>query len=145
VGCDALEEDGKYDMISMNFKVPFQTFSSTAENLWIDELSRANPYAYKIVINTSAATVRGLRTGDSVCVESRYGKVTGRLKTTELIHPECVGIGGTFGHWAKKMPIAYKKGAAYNNLLPPPSIERIDTISGQIDQCVRVKIYKING
>jgi len=33
----------------------------------------------------------------------------------------------------------------HNRLLPPPNLERIDTLSGQIDQCVRVKIYKAQG
>jgi hypothetical protein len=43
------------------------------------------------------------------------------------------------------MPIARGKGVMHNRLLPPPSLERIDTLSGQIDQCVRVKITKAQG
>jgi thiosulfate reductase/polysulfide reductase chain A len=85
---------------------------------------------------------KGLKDGDHVYVESRYGRVSGKLKATELIHPECLGIAGTFGHWARKMPISYGKGACYNDLLPPPSLDRVDTISGQIDSCIRVKVYK---
>jgi len=143
IPCSSNEEDNEYDMISVNFKVPFQTFSSSCENLWIDEISRANPYTYNIMVNSSVAEKKGLKSGDLVGVESKYGKASGRLRVTELIHPECVGIAGTFGHWAKKLPIARGKGAFYNDLLPSPSLERIDTISGQVDMCVRVKIYKI--
>jgi thiosulfate reductase/polysulfide reductase chain A len=142
--CSAHEEDDEYDLISTNHKVPFHTHSISAENLWIDEISVANPYTYNIMIHTSVADKKGLEESDKVCVESKYGgKVTGRLKVTELLHPECLAIAGTFGHWAKKLPIARGKGALYNSLLPPPNIERIDTLSGQIDMCVRVKIYKI--
>ncbi len=31
----------------------------------------------------------------------------------------------------------------HNKLLPPPSLGRIDTLSGQVDQCVKAKIYKV--
>jgi len=143
IPCSAHEEDKEYDLISVNFKVPFHTFSFSAENIWIDEISKANPYTYNIMVSSSVAEKKGLKDADFVGVESKYGKVSGRLKVTELIHPECVGIGGTFGHWAKNLPIARGKGVSYNELLPSPSLARIDTVSGQIDMCVRVKIYKI--
>jgi anaerobic selenocysteine-containing dehydrogenase len=142
ISCDALRADPEYDLISMNFKVPFHTFSISAENIWIDEISRANPYAYKVVMNSATARKKGLEEGIGVWVKSRHGKVYGNLRVTEAIHPECVGIAGTFGHWARKMPIAKGKGACYNDLLPPPSLERIDPISGQIDMCVKVKVYR---
>jgi len=142
IPCEAHEDDEEYDLMSTNCKIPTHQFSVTSENLWIDEMAVANPYSYNIMLNTSVAKTKGLETGDMVTVESRYGKFTGRLKATELIHPECVGTCGTFGHWAKGMPIAKNKGVLHNRLLPPPSVERIDTLSGQIDHCVRVKIYK---
>ncbi len=142
IPCPALEGDETYDLISMNFKVPFHTFSISAENLWIDEISRANPYTYKIMLNRITAERKGLRTGDSVWVTSPHGRIAGQLFVTELIHPESVGIGGTFGHWARKMPIARGKGACYNDLLPSPELDRIDPISGQIDMCVNVNITK---
>jgi len=142
IPCQALEEDGDYDLIATNAKVPTHQFSITTENLWLDEISVANPYTYNIMLHTSAAERKGLKTEDIVCVESRYGKITGKLKVTELIHPECIGTCGTFGHWAKGMPISKDKGVLHNQLLPPPSLERIDTLSGQVDQCIRVKIYK---
>jgi hypothetical protein len=31
----------------------------------------------------------------------------------------------------------------HNALLPKPTLDRIDTLSGQIDQCVAVKVYKV--
>jgi hypothetical protein len=59
------------------------------------------------------------------------------------VHPDCVNCCGTFGHWAKGMPISKDKGVLHNALLPKPTLDRIDTLSGQIDMCARVKIYKI--
>lgn len=142
IPCEAHESEDEFDLITTNCKIPTHQFSVTSENLWIDEIAAANPYSHSIMVNTSVAEKKGLRTGDLVTVESKYGSITGRLKVTELIHPECVGTCGTFGHWATGMPIAKGKGVMHNRLLPPPSLGRIDTLSGQIDQCVKVKIYK---
>jgi thiosulfate reductase/polysulfide reductase chain A len=143
IPCEACVEDGEYDLVATNNKVPTHQFSVTTENLWIDELGMTNPYTYHVMIHTSVAEQKGLRTGDKVCVESKYGKYTGRLKVTELVHPECVNCCGTFGHWAKGLPISRNKGVLHNALLPKPNLSRIDTLSGQIDMCVRVKIYKV--
>ena len=62
------------------------------------------------MLHTSAAERRGLKTGDLVCVESRYGKYVGRLRVTELVHPDCVNCSGSFGHWAKGLPISREEG-----------------------------------
>jgi anaerobic selenocysteine-containing dehydrogenase len=146
IPCESLEPNEEYDLLATNCKVPTHQFSVTCENLWIDEIATANPYSYNIMIHTSAADRKGLRTGDLVTVESEYGsKVEGRLRVTELVHPECVNTCGTFGHWAKGLPIAKGKGVLHNRLLPKPSLERIDTLSGQVDHCVRVKVFKKGG
>ncbi len=80
-----------------------------------------------------------------VVVESRYGREEGTLKVTELIHPECVGIPGIFGHWAARTRLSRGKGAGFNNLLPAPHGGRIDVVSGQVDSCVRVKVGRAGG
>jgi hypothetical protein len=41
------------------------------------------------------------------------------------------------------MPISMNKGVQHNELLPKPNMARIDELSGQIDMCVRVKVYKV--
>jgi anaerobic selenocysteine-containing dehydrogenase len=94
-------------------------------------------------MHTDAAKKRGIKTGDTVRVESKYGSYTGKIKVTELIHPECVNACGTFGHWAKGMPVSDKKGVSHNDLLPPPNMSRVDALSGQIDMCVRVRVSKV--
>jgi len=143
IPCEANRPDAEYDLIATNNKVPTHQFSVTTENLWIDEVAGKNPYTYSVMVHTSAAEKRGLKTGDTVCVESKYGKYTGRLRVTELVHPDCVNCCGSFGHWAKGMPISKDKGVLHNALLPKPTLDRIDTLSGQIDMCVRVKITKV--
>lgn len=141
--CEALEPDGDYDLLIVNFKVPFHNFSISAENPWIDELSVANPYTYHVMVGPRAAAAKGLADGDRVVIESRHGRDEGTLKVTELVHPECIAIPGTFGHWARARRISGAgKSTAFNRLLPPPGLTRIDTLSGQIDTCVRVRLRK---
>ncbi len=142
--CDHEEEDD-YDLLIVNFKVPFQTSTISQQNLWIDEISRANPYTLNVMMHPDAAARKGLSDGERVLVESHHGKDEGTLKITQIIHPECLGIPGTLGHWARNLHVAAKKGTSFNTLLPPPNIKRIDTLSGQIDTCVRVKVTKISG
>jgi anaerobic selenocysteine-containing dehydrogenase len=142
IPCEA-HEHAPDELIATNNKVPTHQFSTTTENMWIDEVARANPYTYHVMMHTSAAEKRGLKTDDVVCVESKYGKYVGRLRVTELVHPESVNCSGSFGHWAKGLPVSREKGVMHNALLPKPNLDRIDTLSGQIDQCVAVKVYKV--
>ncbi len=142
--CEALHAHGDHDLIICNFKVPFQTFSITAENPFIDEISMANPYTYNVMLNSATARAKGLHDGDRVRIDSPHGTTEeATLRVTELIHPQCLGIPGMFGHWAARKTVANKKGASFNNLLPPPSAARVDVISGQVDSCVRVRITRI--
>lgn len=143
IPCEAEAARRDDELIATNNKVPTHQFSTTTENMWIDELARANPYTYHVMMHTSAAEKRGLRTNDLVCVESKYGKYTGRLRVTELVHPDSVNCSGSFGHWAGGLPVSRRKGVMHNALLPKPTLDRIDTLSGQIDQCVAVRVYKV--
>lgn len=135
------EKDG-YELFATNHKLPFHTFSVSAENIWINEISAANPYTHRIMLHTGVAERLGIATDDPIVVESRHGAVRGRAKVTELLHPDCVCIPGTMGHWAKRLPISRDKGSSFNALVPPLSLERIDTLSGQIDMCVKVRVRK---
>ena len=53
------------------------------------------------------------------------------------------GIPATLGHWARKLSVSKYKGTAFNNFLPAPSVDHIDTLSGQTDSCTRVRVTKI--
>lgn len=135
------EKSTDYDLVAVNYKLPFHTWSMTQENPWLDDLSEHHPNAYKIRINSETAKRKGIKDGDMVWVESKAGKVRGKVKLTEGIHPEVVGIAGTSGHWAEGLPVARGKGVHFNSLLPS-NLERIDILSHALDGCVRVKVYK---
>ena len=143
--CHAHEDhDSGFDLHVVNFKVPFITFSITVENLWIDEISEANPYTYNVMLNSKTTHEKGLKDGDRIQIESQFATGEGTLKTTELIHPDCIGIPSTLGYWARAYSVSKYKGTGFNNFLPAPDVAFIDTLSGQTDSCVRVKVTKIS-
>jgi molybdopterin-containing oxidoreductase family molybdopterin binding subunit len=140
--CPSFEavQRGEYDLIAVHFKLPYTYGAYGNENPWIDEIcERTN--AYDILVNETVGKAKGLRDGDEVWLESPAAKVKARLKLTQCIHPEAVGVAGHFGHWAPGMPIAKGKGVSFNSLLPT-DLDHIDMISTALDHCVPVKIYK---
>jgi molybdopterin-containing oxidoreductase family molybdopterin binding subunit len=136
---DALQK-GDFDLIAVHFKFPYVYGGYGNENPWIDEIcERTN--AYDILLNESVGKAKGIRDGDSVWLESPVRKVRAKVKLTQCIHPQAVGVGGHFGHWSAGMPVARGKGINFNSLLPT-DIDHIDMISSALDHCVQVKVYK---
>jgi anaerobic selenocysteine-containing dehydrogenase len=140
--CPAFEEDGKeFDLFLAATKVPLHYHTTSADNAWIDDVSRRNRFDYSAIINTETAKKKRIKDGDIIVVESRVGKVVGKVKVSELVHPQVVGMFGIGGHWAKGEPIAKGKGMNINTLIPF-DFNNMETLSGQMDTCARVKIYK---
>jgi molybdopterin-containing oxidoreductase family molybdopterin binding subunit len=134
-------QSGAYDFIAVHYKLPYVYGSFGNENPWLNELCERSPQAYSVVLNRASAEAKGIADGDEVWLESPVCKVRTRVKLTECIHPEVVGIAGHFGHWSPGMPIAKGKGINFNSLLPT-DLDHIDKISNALDHCVEVKVYK---
>ncbi|MCX6013024.1 MAG: molybdopterin-dependent oxidoreductase [Chloroflexi bacterium] len=134
--------DSEYDLYCYSYRSTLHTGGQTHENIWLDEASRMNPWLYSIVINTDTAKKKGLKEGDIIVIESNYGRKTkGPVKLTETVHPRCVGIATTAGHWVKGQPIAYGKGVYFNELLEL-DLEHSDPVSLSLETSAKVKIYK---
>ncbi|MBI4524189.1 MAG: molybdopterin-dependent oxidoreductase [Deltaproteobacteria bacterium] len=131
---------GEYDLIAVHYKFPYVYGAYGNENPWVNEICE-NTEAYSILINEDTAKTKGIRDGDDVWLESPVRKVRAKARLTQCIHPQAVGIGGHFGHWAPGMPIAMGKGVNFNSLLPT-DLNHIDKISTALDHCVEVKVYK---
>ena len=136
---DAIQE-GEYDLIAVHFKFPYVYGSYGNENPWVDEICEHTD-AYNILLNETVGIKKGIKDGDLVWLESPVEKLRARVKLTQCIHPEAVGVGGHFGHVSPGMPIARGKGINFNSLLPT-DLDHIDKVSTALDQCVQVKIYK---
>lgn len=140
--CEAFSLEARHDFYAVNYRVPIHSMSYTIENPWLNELGRYHPSAYKILMNTEAARKLGIGDGDTIKLESEAGSVTGTVKVTEGVHPEVVGIAGTFGASAGGRPIAKGVGVHFNSLIPI-DLKRTDPISGGLDSCVRVKVTRV--
>ncbi|OGA27713.1 MAG: molybdenum enzyme, large subunit,related to phenylacetyl-CoA: acceptor oxidoreductase [Betaproteobacteria bacterium RIFCSPLOWO2_02_FULL_65_24] len=130
----------EFDLYAFYYRDAIQTNSFTMENPWLDEAARLDPFSYTIAINAGTGRKKGLRDGQRVWVENEKGrKVKGRVKLTQAIHPEGLGIAACAGHWGDGMPVAKGKGVFFNELLEI-DWEHCSPINLSLDLCVRVKV-----
>ena len=135
----------EFDLFALNYKVPFLMFGIGGfdENPWFDELiDQTNPYVRTVNINRATAAKKGLKDGDEVWVQSQYGKTRGKVKTSDLFHPDVVGIAGCYGAGTMHMNPIAMKGPHFNSLLSNDE-SSMDPISGGLDISPRVKVYKV--
>lgn len=129
-----------FDFYAFYYRDIIHTNSFTMENPWLDEAARLDPFSYAIAINAESGRKRGLRDGTLVWVESESGRrVKGRVRLTEAIHPEGLGIAACAGHWADGMPVAKGKGVFFNELLDL-DWEHASPANLNLDLCARVRV-----
>lgn len=134
--------DPQYDLWSFYYRDVLHTNSLTMENPWLDEAAQMNPYSYFITINAEVGKGKGLKDGDEVWVESNTGrKVKGKVKLSEGIHPEGLGVAALCGHWSRNQPVARGKGVFYNDLIEI-DYAHMDPGNLNMDLCAKVKVYK---
>ncbi len=134
-------EEG-FDFYAFYYRDILHTNSFTMENAWLDEAAQMDPFSYNIAINEEVGRSKGLATGDLVSVENDQGhKVTGKLRLTQAIHPEGLGVAACAGHWAKGMPRAKGKGVLFNDLLEV-DWEHSSPSNLNLDLCAKVKVTK---
>jgi len=133
--------DSEYDLLVISQRDPLMTYRFTAHNPYINAAASVNPYTYNITMNAETAKKKGIKEGDTICLENRFGdKQTGRVKLSQLVHPGVVAAVG-LGSWAKGMPIAQGKGINPNALLRQDQ-HRFCPLSGSAEPTARVKAYK---
>jgi anaerobic selenocysteine-containing dehydrogenase len=133
----------EFDLFAFSWADAMHGNTSTAEQPWVDEASAMNPFTYFINMNADTATIKGLKPGDHVEIESWRGlKVNGVLQVRKAQHPNTLTIMGVTGHWAKGQPIARRKGVHFNSLIEL-RFSDIDPITASLDPLVKVKVRKI--
>ena len=132
-----------FDFYAFYYRDPLHTNSYTLENPWLDEAAQLDPHSYSVTINAAAATKKGFADGQMVWIETDTGrKVKGRLKLSQTVHPEGLGIAACAGHWSKGMPVAMGKGVSFNDLLEI-DWEHCSPVNLNLDLCVRVKLSAV--
>ena len=129
-----------FDLTAFYYRDTIHTNSFTMENPWLDEAAQLDPFSCTSAINADTGKKKGLRDGAMIWVENEKGrKVKGRVRLTQAIHPEGLGIAACAGHWGDGMPIARGKGVFFNDLL---ELDRnhASPVNMNLDLCVRVKV-----
>ena len=130
----------EYDLFAVNFKLPYHTFSRTADNPWLMEISERGG-DLDLWIPAEAGQRKGLTDGDLVWIESEFGfRVRGKVRLVQGLHPEVVGIPGGFGRRVSSIS-KKNRGPDFNGLLPH-RLDRMDTLTGALDACVRIRVIK---
>ncbi|MCJ7565961.1 MAG: hypothetical protein MUO58_00270, partial [Anaerolineales bacterium] len=138
--------DAEFDLWAFNWKTPGFPFycGDTYGNVWLKETMQTfDPYEFGVLLNAETAAKKGLKDGDEIVVESRYGKTQGKLKATQLMHPDAVGVAASHGARSKLANPIVGEGAYFNALCTIDEKYRaIDPISGGIEEGPAVKVYK---
>jgi len=138
--------NAEFDLWAFNWKTPGFPFycGDTYGNVLLHEtMATWDPYEYNILINADTAAKKGLKDGDTIVVESHYGKTQGVLKTTQLIHPEALGVPAGHGARSSQANPIVGEGPYFNALCPFHETDKaIDPISGGIEEGPAVKVYK---
>lgn len=135
-------KDKSFDLYAFYYRDAIQANGFTMENPWLDEAARMDPFSYRIAINAETGRRKGLEDEDVVSLETVTGRrVTGRVKLTEGIHPEAVGIAACAGHWTAHQPIARGKGIFFNDLLEI-DFDNTSPVNLNLDLCAKVKVRK---
>lgn len=138
--------NSEYDLWAFNWKTPGFPFycGDTYGNVWLHETMKTfDPYEYTVLMNADTAAKKGLKDGDTIVVESHYGKTQGTLKTTQLIHPDAVGVPASHGARSNMANPIVADGPYFNALCPFFEKDKaIDPISGGIEEGPAVKVYK---
>jgi anaerobic selenocysteine-containing dehydrogenase len=133
-------------MWAINWKTPMGPFycGDTYGNVWLHETMKTwDPYEYAIWVNSATAAKQGIKDGDTIVVESRWGKTQGKVKVTELIHPDVVGFPAGHGAASPMANPITAEGAYFNALcnLDENNLA-LDPLTAQVEEGPAVKIYK---
>ena len=96
-------------------RAPVHSFSRTHTNRILSDMMDEN----EVWINAVVAARMGLRSGQYVALRNQDGVVSNKVKVkaTERIRPDCVYLVHGFGHTAKGLRHAYRKGASDAQLI----------------------------
>lgn len=128
------QPNAEYPLYHVNWKEASHTHTRTQNNAWLLDIKPDNP----LIVHPDTAARYGVADDDEVWVESKYGKVRAKAKTTKRMHPEVVGLQHGFGHTALGSK-AKGRGTSDSPLRPT----KADPISGQaLHKEACVKVYK---
>lgn len=109
------KKDNEFRMI--HGKQPWHSHAMTTNVKQLMELTRRYNGTF-MWMNAKRAKKLGIKTGDTVTVESSIAKKSIQVKVTELLHPDCVWVPSTYGGFSPMNKTAYEVGINFNDFVP---------------------------
>lgn len=135
-----------FDLYGVVWKIPQFLFDIGAvnSNPYLQEALKDHPDFGKVLLNAATAAKMGIKDGDQVYLESMYGGKIGPypVRTTQMLHPEAVGVASGLGRSVAGMNPIVKSGIPYNRLLST-KWEYLEMWTGSIDLSPRIKLTKV--
>jgi molybdopterin-containing oxidoreductase family molybdopterin binding subunit len=136
------EAPPEYDLWVVNQKLPYMSYSHTAENPWLTDLAARSTKVFTVGMNAETAARKGIRDGDAIVLETPDGRTAkGTARLTEGLHPDCLNVPGVLGRWSVRNPRGDQQGIHFNSLMTY-SFERMDPVAAALDACIKVRIRK---
>ncbi|HZD41990.1 MAG TPA: molybdopterin dinucleotide binding domain-containing protein, partial [Terriglobales bacterium] len=144
-GCWSHKTRTAEQLFAVNFKLPFQTSTTTQYNPWLTELSERHRLALYVTLNSDTAKTWGIRDGDEIELTGANGyKARGRARLSQCVHPEVAALASCFGHWSRGQDGRTGKGVNFNSFIPL-NIRGMEMLSGDYDHCALLTIRKVDG
>ena len=137
------KEPAEYNLYAITFKDIQMNFGESLSNPWIKDITYRDPVHTGLLLNRKTAEELGFADGDIVLVESPYGKLYGRLRTTEAMHHETLGVSNSLSRTKNENRSTLMAGGHYNDILPY-DMKNTDGATGQPETSCRVKLTKLN-
>jgi anaerobic selenocysteine-containing dehydrogenase len=142
-GCWSHKSRQSDQLFLVNYKLPFQTSTTTQYNPWLAELSERHRLALYVTLNSKTASEHGIADGDEIELVGTNGyKARAPARVSECVHPEVVAIASCFGHWSHNQPPGATGGINFNAFIPL-DVRGMEMLSGDFDQCALVRIRKV--
>ena len=138
---EVYEEGNEYDVWTTVHCVNQLFQSHNADLPWNIEASEDGYDTTGILINPVTAKKKGIKTGDRVCLESKYGKSTAKAVVSETVAPDVVTACAHFGRKNKMM-----RKLAWASLSETERIDfRVTDENGSSSMHTICKLYKVQG
>jgi molybdopterin-containing oxidoreductase family molybdopterin binding subunit len=141
-GCWSHNSRKSDQLYLVNYKLPFQTSTTTQYNPWLAELSQRHRLALYVTMNSKTAAERGIGDGEEIELVGTNGYTArGMARVSECVHPDVAAVASCFGHWSRYLPPGATGGINFNAFVPL-DVRGMEMLSGDFDQCALVTIRK---
>lgn len=112
---------------------------NTVNNVILNQAIGTDAATNYVQMNVTAAAQLGIKSGDTITIETRVGKINGTAQVVQGIRPDTIAVSYHYGQWSKGYSPDGRKGTAINEVLE----NHADLISGHNSfNDTKAKVYK---